>query len=140
MLISIVVGKGKMTAKIILVDVEEGTRDRIKWYLEDLGYEVVCSNSRHFCGKARGCERPCGDVYFIDNDLPLKSRLESVKEIGQKGCNIQTNNKIIMSGTFSSEEIQEANKLGIKALKKPFSFKMINQLILEHCNSLPQSI
>lgn len=115
-----------MKLKIFVIDDEECIRDSMKWYLEDLGHEVVTASEPTSCEVYQGhvCsqEAPCGDALIIDYHMPKMTGLEFIEMISQKGCKGLAANKFLMSGNITDICLKKVRELGCSIAQKPVEF------------------
>jgi two-component system response regulator FixJ len=116
--------------KIFVIDDEESVRDSFKWYLEDLGHEVVAASAPASCQVYNGhtCRQSmaCGDALLIDYNMPGMTGLEFIERLKSQGCKGITANMLIMSGNISGVDIQKAGEYGCIVLQKPVSFERLS--------------
>ena len=79
-------------------------------------------------------EEACGDILITDNDMPGMTGLEFIRRQSLRGCKGIMGNKAVMSGGWSSENLELAKSLGCKIFRKPMSIKDLTEW-LEECES-----
>ena len=119
--------------KIIVIDDEECIRDSFKWFLEDKGYHVITADCPTTCPIYHGdhCtqEQACGDLLFVDFNMPKMTGLEFIEQMAQKGCKAGPEKKFIMSGNPDAIEKDRVNTIGCKVLQKPVALAQLEQII-----------
>ena len=127
-----------MKLRIIVIDDEVSIRNPMQWHLEDQGHEVLTAAEPQLCSVYQGCEckenHPCGDILFVDFNMPRMNGLELVELMAQKGCKGHPNNKIIMSGDTSAIDAAKAREFGCIIEQKPLSLQRIDEII-EQCKT-----
>lgn len=124
--------------KIIIIEDEESIRETMKWHFEDLGHEVIAASAPDFCRELNPQQctatKRCGDLLFIDQNLPGVTGLEFVRWLFSEGCQLSPGHVWIMTGALTAAVRAEAALLGCNAVAKPFSLveaeKLVRQVAL----------
>ena len=107
----------------------------MQWYLESQGHEVLVASEPEGCDVYQGCEcnheYACGDVLFVDYNMPRMKGLEFIELMSQRGCKGLPENKIIMSGNISAIDMDKVEVLGCKIEQKPLSLFRVDEIIEE---------
>lgn len=115
-----------MQLRAIVIDDDEACRLLLVQMLKRRGYEVFSLPSPEACPvfKDSECTCPkdaaCGDFLLTDNQMPGITGLEFVARQVQAGCKGDVSNKAVLSGTWSQEELWQAQQLGCKVFDKPY--------------------
>ena len=124
-----------MKLRIPIVDDEECIRDTFKWYLEDLGHEVIVASDPMQCSVYKGhlCseDQACIDVLFTDYRMPRMNGLEFIELMSKKGCKLAAQNKYIMSGNTADIDMDKAKELECFILEKPIRLDLLDSIIAE---------
>jgi CheY-like chemotaxis protein len=119
--------------RIFVIDDEECITDTFNWHLTEQGHEVICVAEPTACRVYQGLEcdhqDPCGDILFVDKNMPKMSGLEFVEHMKNKGCKGLTQNKVVMSGSLENSDIEKAVELGCVVVNKPITFDQIDELV-----------
>lgn len=118
-----------MPPKVFLIDDEECIRDSIKWFLDDLGYDVVVANMPENCDVFHGhdCtkENPCGHALIIDHNMPSTNGIDFIEQLIKRGCKGMVSNMLVISGDIRQVDIDKATRIGCTVMQKPVSFKTL---------------
>lgn len=121
--------------RIVIIEDEESIRETMKWYFEDLGYQVVAAIAPNFCQgiNTQECTASsrCADLLFIDQNLSGVTGLEYVRWLISRGCRLPADQVWIMTGALTAAVRAEAAGLGCNAVAKPFSLGDAEKLVLE---------
>ncbi len=115
-----------MQLRAIVIDDDEACRFLLTQILKNRGYEVVSFPNPGACPlfKNSECSCPadiaCGDFLLTDNRMPGISGLEFIDRQVKGGCKGKVANKAVLSGTWSQEELCQAQQLGCKVFEKPY--------------------
>jgi len=99
--------------------------------LESRGYEVISAPDPTLCPIYATLEErcphdeACGDFLLTDNRMPNMTGLEFVEAQNRRGCKGIVEHKAIISGTWSTQEREKAEKLGCKIFTKPYRVEEI---------------
>ena len=130
-----------MKLRIFVIDDEPCITDTFNWHLSEQGHEVICIAEPTSCSVYQGKEcdhqHPCGDILFIDKNMPRMSGLEFIEHMKGKGCKGLTQNKVVMSGSLEQVDIDKAIELGCIVVDKPITFDQIDELIEEMRKAIP---
>ncbi|WP_020674998.1 response regulator [Geopsychrobacter electrodiphilus] len=132
-----------MTPRIIVFEDDEASRRLMTILLEQRGYEVISAADPTICPLYSDREKPCphvdacGDILLTDNRMPNMTGLEFVETQSQRGCKGIIQNKAVISGTWSSKECEQAEKLGCKMFYKPVCISEIFEWIEEQITKIP---
>lgn len=83
---------------------------------------VASKNCCDHCG-----ENVCADALITDNQMPGMNGLELIQWITDRGCKLPKHRRAVISGSWSGEEYDQAQRLGCKIFQKPASIKEIHQ-------------
>ena len=107
----------KRTAKVLIIDDEEGIRNVLKRTLSGVGYEVAAAETGE--EGTNFCRRERVDVVLVDMILPKKDGVETIMDIRRGFPEAKC---IAMSGEKNSEMLGLAEKVGAHTrLTKPFT-------------------
>lgn len=116
-----------MRPRIIVIDDDKHCRELLSMILERNGYEVICLSEPLACPLYQDLDAqcshddPCGDLLLTDNRMPGMTGLQFIKIQQTRGCKGAVLNKAIISASWTDEEQQQAEQLGCKILRKPYS-------------------
>ena len=125
-----------MKLRVIVFEDNEALRATITSLLEMRGYEVFSYSEPLLCPVYldRECphEWPCADVLITDLRMPNMTGLEYVENQARYGCKAIVQNKAVLSGAWTEEELERAKRLGCQIFEKPFE---IHEMIkwLDEC-------
>ncbi len=132
-----------MKLRILVIDDEQCIRDTFKWHLEDLGHEVLTAPEPVACSIYHGhvCNEstPCGDLLFIDYQMPTMTGLEFIQFMRESGCKGSPANKYIISGNTAQIDMGIVEKLGCHVLQKPVDLEHIDRIIEKTKEGLDQN-
>ena len=83
---------------------------------------VADKNRCDTCG-----DNACADALITDNQMPGMSGLELIQWITDRGCKLPNHRRAVISGSWTSEEFDQAQQLGCKIFQKPVSVDEIHQ-------------
>jgi CheY-like chemotaxis protein len=130
-----------MKIRIFVIDDEKMITDLFVDLFDENEYEVIVSDEPTSCMVYNGStckhEYACGDILFVDKDMPNMNGLEFIEHMDRKGCKGLTKNKVLMSGNISEQEEELAKELGCRVLHKPVSIYTILSLVEEMKKSIP---
>lgn len=121
-----------MVYRVVVFDDDESCRKLLELVLSRRGFEVVSLPDPRACplymDEECNCpqEQACGDFLITDNRMPRMSGLDFIERQQHRGCKGIVGNKLVVSGTWTADELRRAEALGCKVLQKPFS---LNQLL-----------
>lgn len=118
-----------MPPKIVLIDDEDCIRVSVKWFLEELSYDVVTATDPSDCDVFNGHEcskdSPCGHALIINHNLPKMNAIDFIELMIQRGCKGILSNMLVISGNTSQVDMEKATALGCTVAQKPVSLKFI---------------
>ena len=120
-----------MELRIIVIEDDDAIRQSLTLLLRKNGYEVISASDPTICpiystlDESCPHEDACGDFLLTDNQMPNMTGLEFIETQSQRECKGIVGNKAVMSGSWSSEEREKAEKLGCKIFTKPFRIEEI---------------
>lgn len=126
-----------MEPRIIVLEDNDGIRQSLTMLLKKYGYEVVAASEPTICPiystAEESCshEDACGDFLLTDNQMPNMTGLDFIEAQSQRGCKGVIANKAVMSGSWSVEDRERAERFGCKILNKPFHIKEIIEWLEE---------
>ncbi len=133
-----------MKIRIFVIDDEKMITTMFKDLFNEQEYEIIVADEPTSCMVYNGnqCkhEYSCGDIFFIDKDMPKMNGIEFIEFIeymGKKGCKGLMKNKVLMSGNISEKEVKLAKEFGCRVLHKPFSLSSVLALVEEMKESIP---
>jgi CheY-like chemotaxis protein len=118
--------KKKTSFRILVFDDHQEILDLLRAVLNSRGgYEVLTYPHPGACPifDNESCSCPdghaCTDIILTDINMPVMRGIDFVeKQIG-KGC--QCRHLALMSGDYTSDDMQRAGELGLKFFQKPFA-------------------
>ena len=114
-----------MKPRVIIIEDDDSSRNFLTLLLEEHGYEVVAFSDPTVCPVYSSVGEPCphddacGDFLLTDNRMPHVNGLDFIAEQSLRGCKGVLQNKAVMSGTWSCEERELAERLGCRIFEKP---------------------
>jgi len=127
-----------MKLRIIVLDMDESTRDLVTIIAKNKGHEVLALPEPIVCPLYSDldccCSQDlaCGDLMIISNRMAKMSGLKLIKKQLEGGCKGATQNKLVLSTSIrKSREFSFANELGCKVIMKPFKVSEISKWIDE---------
>lgn len=128
-----------MPLKIIIIDDEECIRDSLRWYLEDLGHQVLTAAEPLACDIYHGHEcvqkEPCADALIIDYKMPEMNGLEFIELLHDRGCKGMTSNMLLITGNTGDLNLEKVKALNCQYLQKPLSYAMLDGWLSSVMNS-----
>ena len=118
-----------MKFRALIFEDDNAIRSYLRQLFDDFGYEVFTFQDPSICplNEKHDCDCPvehaCADVIISDNNMQKVDGLDFIKGLKQKGCKVD--HIAIMSGDWTPEAIDEAEKLGCKILAKPFRMEAV---------------
>lgn len=118
-----------MRYRLLILEDNDTIRSALCEFFNGLGYEVVAFpnpsicplNAKQFCDCP--LEHACSDIIISDINMPEIKGIDFIIDMKRKGCKV--NNIAIMSGDWTAEAIEEAGKIGVKIIEKPFELGVI---------------
>lgn len=130
-----------MALRVVIFEDERVTREILSRLISSRGHEVLCFPDPSCCplysGTACSCteEEACADILITDNQMPVMSGLQFIRRQYERGCKGIVNNKAVVSGYLSPEELEQIRNMGCKVFSKPVKWgEML--LWLEECEEL----
>lgn len=121
-----------MKIRIFVFDVDKSIRDLVTKIAQIKGHDVLAFPEPLACPlySDLDCTCPqdyaCGDLMIIDSRMLKLSTFDFIRKQMDSGCKGATQNKLVLSTTGGNEkELQLAEKIGFKLMKKPFHIKEI---------------
>ena len=132
-----------MKLRFFVIDDVEGIRLLFREYITAMGHEVVCAEhpmAENVCSKSQcTSEFACADGYFVDLSMPYMTGIEFLENAVKRECKIRPKNNVLMSGYFTQEATDRAEKLGVTLVNKPVNLYNIKGLIEERHNRIDQN-
>jgi len=118
-----------MRYRVLIFEDDDSIRSALWQFFDSLGYEVftfpdpsLCPhNEKQFCNCP--LEHACSDLILSDINMPQVKGIDFIKDMKRKGCKVKDIS--IMSGDWTIEAIEEAGKLDLKVIEKPFKFEVM---------------
>ena len=132
-----------MKLRAIVIDDDRSCRQLLSMVLERKGYEVISLSDPSACPLYMDLEctcphdQACGDFLITDNRMPRMTGLEFVEHQSRRGCKGIVGNKLVISGTWTPTEIEKAEQLGCKILRKPYKLNQLFAWIEERKKLIP---
>jgi FixJ family two-component response regulator len=113
--------------RVVIYDDDDAILSVLKIFFSRRGYEVctylspvICSNENRFdnCGGLR----PCADIILSDYKMPGMTGIELFQHQALRDCPLDISMKAIMSGYSDNEIAVQCKDLGVKFIRKPFTF------------------
>lgn len=127
-----------MKLRIFIFDLDKSLRDLVAIIARNKGHEVLAFPEPSACPiySAQDCTCPqnhaCGDLMIIDSRMLKMSTIDFIRKQIDSGCKGATQNKLILSTTGSNEEeLQAAEEIGFRLMRKPFKVEDISDWIDE---------
>ena len=119
--------------RILIFDDNKFIRSALKDLLNELGYEVFTFLDpvespifeKSYCDCKSG--KACADMIISDVNMPFVNGLDFIEGQIQKGCKVA--NRALMSGDWTTANLQSAQNLGCHIFYKPFDIREIVQWI-----------
>jgi CheY-like chemotaxis protein len=107
-------------------------RDLMTEILKEKDYEVTAfADPTSYVARNNGdcgcLENACADTLITDNQMPGMSGLELIQWITDRGCKLPNHRRAVISGSWSSEDYDQAQQLGCKIFQKPASIDEIHR-------------
>jgi CheY-like chemotaxis protein len=116
--------KKEVLYRILVFDDHQEILNLLKVVFDSRGYEVLTYPHPGACPifDNESCSCPegqsCTDIILTDINMPVMRGIDFIEKQIKKGC--QCRNLALMSGDYTSDEMQRANELGLKFFLKPF--------------------
>jgi CheY-like chemotaxis protein len=117
--------------RAIVFNPDPGIRDLFQLLLELEGFQVNVFPEPDACllyfGSREACRvgPPFADLMVIGYRLPRMSGLDFVRRQWDLGCRRLVPHRAVISAVWSQEDLAEAERLGCRAIPKPFSSREI---------------
>lgn len=117
--------------RAILIEDDDLVRLTLESILESRGYEVHSYSEPMFCPIFLDSECicslvfPCTDIIITDLNLPNVTGLDFIEHQIEIGCKV--NNIAVMSGYWTDQGLEKAEKIGCQIFEKPFDLKDLHQ-------------
>lgn len=127
-----------MEFRALVFEDNDQIRNIVIEFLERNGFEVYSFSEAGSCPLflEKKCPCPskhaCVDVILADINMPGITGLEFIDNQVKKGCKVK--NIGVMSGAWNNNQIEQANKLKVHIIHKPFKMKDFVSW-LEDCKS-----
>lgn len=134
-----------MKIKAVVLEDDDSIRALTCEILKDRGYEVYASSEPFFSpiylDEECICpEEYCTTIVITDINMPNMTGLEFIEHQRSMGCKFK--NVAVMSGRWTKESREHANRLGCQMFSKPFKVTEIKKWLdeceerLDHKNTL----
>jgi CheY-like chemotaxis protein len=130
-----------MALRVVIFEDEQVTRETLSRLISSRGHEVHSFPDPSCCqlysGATCNCteREACADILITDNQMPVMTGLQFIRRQYERGCRGIVNNKAIVTGCLSSEELEQSRQLGCKVFSKPLNWREMQQW-LEECEKL----
>ena len=121
--------KKQVLYRILVFDDHEEILNLLKVVFDSRGYEVLTYPHPGACPifDHDSCSCPdgqsCTDIILTDINMPVMKGIDFIEKQMKKGC--QCRHLALMSGDYTSDEMERANELGLKFFLKPFEISDI---------------
>lgn len=119
--------------KIFVIEDDACIREPFSDFLNDLGHDVISAKNPEelpFCKKPHCTESsPCCDALVTDNLMPEMTGLEFISNQIKKGCKLPAKNRLLISGSLMTSDIELARKLGVTVAEKPVTFNFLEKWV-----------
>jgi len=111
--------------RALVFDDEAGIRAIISYILENRGYEVLSFSDPVLCPVYLNSECPCpreyacADILITDIHMPRVTGLEFIENQMRNGCKAIAQNKAVISGAWTNDQLEQAKRLGCEVFQKP---------------------
>jgi len=116
--------KKKDGFRILVFDDHQEILDLLRAVFDTRGYEVLTYPHPGACPifDNENCSCPdgqsCTDIILTDINMPVMKGIDFIEKQMQKGCHCR--HLALMSGDYTSDDMQRVNELGLKFFQKPF--------------------
>ncbi|QTA78788.1 Two component system response regulator [Desulfonema limicola] len=120
-----------MKFRIWVFDDEKMIRDMIGEFLREFGYEVFCFQSPAEIAENLNVANSKfqADIVITDIQMPEMDGIEFVKRLTE--CGFSKENIAMISGYWTEEYREFADKVGVRCFDKPFGFKEVLEWVKE---------
>ncbi|MCD6526203.1 MAG: response regulator [Desulfuromonas sp.] len=132
-----------MKYRAIVFEDDDNCRQLLCLILEKRGYEVISSADPTICpayashhGQCAS-NNACGDFLLTDQHMPHMTGLDFIASQERRDCKGAMMNKAVLSGSWTSAELSQANQLGCKVFRKPYRVSEINAWLDEQEPHIP---
>jgi len=126
--------------RVFVIDDEENIVESMRSYIEQLGHEVFTAPEPLLCDIYQGyscCEEhACGDLVFVDYNMPRMTGLEFIELMARRGCKGPKENKVLMSGNTSAIDMDKVKALGCQVVQKPLRLARVGEIVEEAKNQI----
>lgn len=123
--------------RILIIDNEECIRAPLAIFSEMLDYEPTVASDPTACDvfAPSSCfctmDAPCTDILLVDQNVAGMKGLDLIQRQQDHCCKLSTQYKAVMSSCFSTEELNQAEKLGCRIFQKPLRFATLQKWLNE---------
>ena len=116
--------KKKDGFRILVFDDHQEILDLLRAVFDTRGYEVLTYPHPGACPifDNENCSCPdgqsCTDIILMDINMPVMKGIDFIEKQMQKGCHCR--HLALMSGDYTSDDMQRVSELGLKFFQKPF--------------------
>ena len=116
--------KKKGGFRILVFDDHQEILHLLKAVFDTRGYEVLTYPHPGACPifDNENCSCPdgqsCTDIILTDINMPVMRGIDFIEKQMQKGCHCR--HLALMSGDYTSDDMQRVSELGLKFFQKPF--------------------
>jgi len=116
--------KKKDGFRILVFDDHQEILDLLRAVFDTRGYEVLTYPHPGACPifDNENCSCPdgqsCTDIILTDINMPVMKGIDFIEKQMKKGCHCR--HLALMSGDYTSDDMQRVNELGLKFFQKPF--------------------
>jgi CheY-like chemotaxis protein len=118
-----------MRLRVFVFEDNDTLRSVISSILDTRGYEVFSYSEPLLCPAYldRECphEHPCEDVLITDLNMPHMTGLDFIENQIRHGCKAIAKNRAVLSGDWTQEQRERAERLGCQVFEKPFDFNTL---------------
>lgn len=122
-------GRYVMALRVVIFEDEQVTREILSRLISSRGHEVHSFSDPSCCplysGATCSCseKEACADILITDNQMPVMTGLQFIQRQYERGCRGIVDNKAIVSGYLSPEELELTRNLGCKVFGKPLNWR-----------------
>jgi CheY-like chemotaxis protein len=129
--------------RVFLLEDNDIVRSMMSEILAARGYEIFDFSNPAICPlqimpECRCSEnQTCTDIIISDLDMPNMTGLDFIENQKKKNCKCQ--HVVLMSGSWTEQDLFRAHELGCKTIAKPFPFQEFNEWLDEVEKSIEPS-